>query len=97
MGRDLEWERLEYYWHYLPFGSRMKILGLAVKYHVAYRLRALSRFQWALAIEGIVILTLALLAGRFHETSFAPVAWIAIGVMVGGTIILWLFKDIPRE
>ncbi len=97
MGRDLEWESLEYYWRYLPFRSRMKLLGAAIKFHAAIRLRALIRFKWALIIEGVIVMTLIVLASALDNIDFAIVAGIAIGIIAGGTLIFWLIKDIPRE
>ena len=97
MDRDVDWEKLEYLCGYLPIGSRLKILALAIKLHVAVRVLAMSRFRWALLIEGVMITTLIVLATTFHNNFFSIVAWVAIGIIIGGTFIFWLLKDIPRE
>ena len=97
MNRDLDWECIEYHWRDLPIQSRLKILAVAIKFHAYIRLRALSRFRWALLIEGVMIATFTVLAIAFHDSFFSLVAGTAIGLIAGGTLIFWLSKDIPRE
>ena len=97
MHRDLDWEGIEYTWQFLPLGSKIKILGAAVKFHAVVRLRALSRFRWALLIEGVMVTALVVLATTLGNIDFAIVAGVAIGIIIGGTLIFWLIKDIPRE
>ena len=97
MERDMEWEKISYLWHHLPFLSRINIVLTGIKFHVALRIVEMSRFKWALLIEGVIITTLIVLATTFHDNFFSVVAWVAIGIIIGGTFIFWVFKDIPRE
>ena len=97
MDRDLDWEKLVYLFRQLPVGSRLKVLGLALRLHVAMEIVRLSKFRWALAIEGVVIVALIVLSTALQSNFFTDVALVAIGMILGGTFIVWLFRDIPRE
>jgi len=85
--RDIHLELVEYSWRMLPLSARVKLVVLAW-------LLAFAEMRKSLYILLVMMMTLIAILFTTRDSSIVVVASIAMGVILGATIVYWLLRDL---